>query len=138
MEPMRRLLSIVGWDGVLPVVVAFAPLLVRWAFRPGHLVEVAVAILLPIVLALVRIHVGSKQLIDSCGDEVGWGRHLALAAAIVLLLLFEMCVMILHFADDEPLSAWFVPIALFAIYLATIYMALRPVACDPATAERSY
>ena len=60
------------------------------------------------------------------------------AAAIVLLLLLEMCVMILHFANDEPLSAWFVPIVLFGIYLVAIYMALRPVTCDPAVAERSY
>jgi hypothetical protein len=120
-----RVLSIVGWDGVLPVLVAFTPLLVRAMFPVGHIAEVLAAVLLPIVLALIRIRLGSLQLEQICGENVGWDRQLWFASAIILLLLFEMYVMILHFAKDEPLSAWLVSIVLLGAYVATIWIALR-------------
>ena len=126
MSSHGRVLSIAGWDGILPVLVAFTPLLVRALFPVGHIAEVVAAVLLPIVLALIRIRLGSKQLAQICGENVGWGRQLWFASAIVLLLVFEMYVMILHFAKDEPLSAWLVSFVLLGVYIATIWIALRP------------
>lgn len=126
MSTTRGLLSIFAWDGVLPVLVAITPMLIRALFRPGQLVEVIAAVLLPIALALLRIHIGAKQLARATGGNVGVGRQLVLAAAIILLLLFEMYSLILFFAKGEPSSAWLVPGGLWVAYVVAIWFAIRP------------
>jgi hypothetical protein len=127
---MRNLVAILGRDGILPIVVATTPLVVRLLFGRGHLAEVIAAILLPITLAIYRSHTGGKQLNETCHGRVHWGRQLTFAVAIILLLLFEMYVMILHFANDEPPSAWIVAVVIFVAYIATILIALRPMSSD--------
>jgi hypothetical protein len=123
---MRQLMTIISWDGAMPLLVAFTPSLIRALFPRGHLAEVVAAIFLPILLALFRSHVGSKQLRQFNKSDPIRGRQLALAAAITLLLLFEIGVMILHFANDEPGTAWIVTAALFVSYLFMIWIAVRP------------
>lgn len=132
---MRNLFAILGRDGILPLVVAVAPLIIQILFGPRHIAEVVAAILLPIVLALYRSHTGTRQLSEICQGRIPWGRQLTLAVAIVLLLLFEMYVMVLHFADDEPPAAWIVAVVLFVAYVVTILMALRPNSPDSALVE---
>lgn len=123
---MERLISIVGWDGTLPVLVAATPWLVRLGFPAGHLAEVVVAILLPIALALLRVHLGQEQLVRVCCGGPTWRRQLTLGVSISLLLLFEIAVMILYFAKDAPQSAWLAPLFLYSAYVITIWIALRP------------
>lgn len=125
MSNVNRIVSVAGWDGILPLLVAVAPLAVR-IFPAQHNVEVIAAIFLPIAFALVRVHVGTHQLTEATGGAVGYGRQLELAGAIILLLVFEMYVMALHFAKDEPLSAWLLALPLLAGYIVAIWFALRP------------
>jgi hypothetical protein len=124
---MSRLFSTFGWDGILPVAVGLAPLLTHAMFPKRHFAEVVVVILLPIALALIRIQVGSIQLERVCRGDIRRWRQMLFACAIVLLLMFEMFMMLLTFADDEPQSAWLIPVLLLAAYIVTIWFALRPV-----------
>jgi hypothetical protein len=55
MSNFDRFCLIFGWDGVLPLLVAIVPWIVRTIFRAGHIAEVLAAILLPIVLAIVKL-----------------------------------------------------------------------------------
>ena len=54
--------KLVGWDGGLPLLVAAAPVLVKAIFPKGHIVEVATAVLLPAIVALIRASVGRHQI----------------------------------------------------------------------------
>jgi hypothetical protein len=65
-------------------------------------------------------------LIEASGGNVGFGRQTTFAGAIILLLIFEMYVMALHFAKDEPPSTWLVPFMFFVLYIGAIWFALRP------------
>ena len=95
----RWLLSLAGWDGVLPILVAFSPVIVKLVFPAGHIAEVVAVIILPIFAALIRSAVARTQLSAACsGRPAGLGRHLALVGAIVLLLLFEVYSGFLQFA----------------------------------------
>jgi hypothetical protein len=48
-----------------------------------------------------------------------------MAAAIMLLFVFESAVSILSFGDKIPASAWWIPIGTYAGYLAAVGFALR-------------
>jgi hypothetical protein len=70
-----------------------------------------------------------QQIAKRCGGQAPWLRQIAMAAAIVLLLLFEIAVMALTFSKNLPAEAWCFPVGFYAAYLVMVSLALRP--CRP-------
>jgi hypothetical protein len=121
----RGPLSVVGWDGVLPLVAAGIPLFVRATLPQNQAAHIIVVLFVPILTALVRTSVGWNQIARICNGRAPWHRQTALAAAIVLLLLFEACSAALIFTDNAPVEALLVPLALYCLYLLIISIALK-------------
>lgn len=97
----HRGLTFLVWDGVLPLMVATVPsLLVRRRGRWEALGFLAI-FLVPVAAALIRCGIGSCQLRAVIG-LVSVRRQLGLAAAIVVLLLFEIAVNVIRAAPDIP------------------------------------
>jgi hypothetical protein len=120
-----RLLQIAGWDGALPLVVALGPVLVRTICPKPPVAVGLFLVLAPPVAALIRAHIGWHQIAKRCGGHAPWLRQVAMAAAIVLLLVFEAAVGILTFNDNVPVDAWWIPVGFYAGYLVMISFALR-------------
>lgn len=112
------------WDGLLPIAIAISPTIVRYTFRDGHMVEVAVAIVAPVLAASLRAAVGVHQLDSVTGGHPSLARQVMFSLAIIMLLLVEVFVSTLQFARNEPLSAWFFPAGLFCFYLILIQNSL--------------
>jgi hypothetical protein len=126
-QPIRGPLAVVGWDGVLPLVAAGIPLLVRATAPNNQAAQIIVVLFLPILTALVRTSVGWNQIVRICNGRAPWHRQTALAVAIVILLLFEACSAALIFTDNAPIAALLVPLLLYCSYLLMIWLALwRP------------
>lgn len=121
---MRRLLTSVTWDGFLPVVIACSPFFVRSITDDGHMLEVAVAIVAPVLAAFLRAAIGLHQLDAVTDGKPNLTRQILFTLAIMLLLLVEVFVSTLQFARNEPLSAWFFPAGLFCFYLILMQNAL--------------
>jgi hypothetical protein len=109
-----------AWDGLLPLAMSALPFLVKTFLPRNDIAEVSTAIVVTAVAALLRTAIGSYQIRNQCGGSLPTSRQLALAAAIILLMLYEGIVAILTFADDEPWSAWIFPIVFYFCYLAAI------------------
>lgn len=119
------LLSVLGWDGCLPLIVAISPAVLLFVIPERDLGELTVVIMVPIIAALVRAHHGRRQLEKHIGRAT-LGRQLFFGLAIAVLLLFEGLVGVLHCARDAPPSAWFTAGAIYLTYLCLIVPALRP------------
>jgi hypothetical protein len=119
------LLSAIAWDGVLPLVVLAAPFVAATVFPQNDAVEISAVILVPIVAALLRASSGWRQLVNVSRGHPSAIRQVLLAAAIAVLLLFEIGSGASHRAN-APWSWWSVIGALYAAYLVLILAALRP------------
>jgi hypothetical protein len=126
-----RFLRTIGWDGVLPPIVASAPLIVKALFPNANIAKVLVVTLVPVAAAIIRAHFGVRQIARACGGEVPFFRQIGMAAAIVLLLLFEAGVGILTFSEDLPAEAWWFPIGFYSAYVTMIALVLWPDADEP-------
>jgi hypothetical protein len=125
MNRRKWLLSIIGWDGCLPLLVAISPTILPLFIAGRDLAELTAVILVPILAALVRAHQGRRQL-DRRGARSTLGRQCVFGSAIVVLLLFEALVGVLSYAPDAPNSAWFAAGTLYLVYLGLIVRSLRP------------
>jgi len=123
-----RSYSVLAWDGLLPVAAPMTTLIARAAFPPGHIVEVIVAIFVPMIVALVRAAIAQKQLNRACNGMPTWSRTIALALAITLLLLFEIAAGIMTFGGGAPPEVSAIAVILYCAYLACISFSLRPAA----------
>lgn len=126
--PISRIFEILGWDSVLPVVVASGPMIVKWLIPNGPIAagaQLVAVVLVPIAAACIRASVGMGQIVRACDGRAPITRQVALAAAIVFLLLFEAMTGALACADDEPTSLWWYPVGFYAGYLAMVWLALR-------------
>lgn len=131
---LAQLLQLVGWDGLLPLLMAAGPIVVKMTFPNPPLAAGVALVLAPPLAALVRAHIGWGQIAKRCGGRAPFPRQVAMAAAILLLFVFESAVSILTFEDKIPASAWWVPIATYAGYLIVISYALRSEPEDPCPA----
>lgn len=111
----------------MPAAVAAGPIIVENFFPRNDVAEITAAVIAPIVAALIRTAVGIGQVRRITGEPIPTGRQLAIATGIVFLMLLEGYVTMLTFADDEPWSAWLAPTLIYACYLFSIALALRPV-----------
>ena len=115
-----------AWDGILPVAVALVPIALRTLFPPPNPIVPFAAVFLPIFAAMIRASIGVRQIARVCGGAAPVSRQLGLAAAIVMLLLFELSVGVLATTDGEPAEFWWFPVTMLSLYLITISFALRP------------
>lgn len=123
-----RLAAILGWDGLLPLVVVGSSSLATAVLPKGDPLIVAAIFLVPVVAIIIRGHAGHQQITRVCHGRAPLLRQLALGLAIILLLLFEIGTNILTSINDEPQSVWLWPLGFFAGYLALMLIALRPYA----------
>ena len=126
MRPSFWLWRAAGWDGVLPVAVALVPIVLRTIFPPPNPIVPFAVVFMPIFVAMVRASIGVRQIARVCGGAAPVPRQLGLAAAIVMLLLFELAVGVMATTDVEPAEAWWFPVTMLSLYLITISFALRP------------
>jgi hypothetical protein len=106
--------------------VAAIPFIVKIAFPRNDLAEVAATIFVPMIAALVRSSMAWKQLYPACGRNPPWHRQLFAAAAILVLLVFEVTVSLATLAKGIPQEVWFVAVCQYLVYGALMYCALRP------------
>ncbi len=121
----KWLYSVIGWDGGLPVVVAASPALLPAVLPQRDLAELTAVILVPIIAALLRAHLGRRQFEDR-GIQATFARQLLFGFAIGALLLFEGYAGILHCARGFPPSAWLTAGTIYLVYLCLVALALRP------------
>jgi hypothetical protein len=119
-------LQILGWDGALPLLTALGPAVIRSLWPQPPWPASLFLVFAPPTAALIRTQIGWEQIAKRCGGRAPWLRQIAMAAAIVLLLAFEIVVSVLTFAKDLPASAWWFPVAFYAGYLVMVSFALRP------------
>lgn len=129
----RRGLTFLVWDGVLPLIVATVPSLLAWRRGRREALGFLAISLVPVVAALIRCGIGSCQLRAVVG-LVSVRRQLSLAAAIVVVLLFEIAVGVIRAAAVIPRAAWAVAAGLYAAYLIIIWATLRAPQQDAARA----
>jgi len=90
---MRRtssLLSIIAWDGFLPMFAAAIPLLIKLAFPRIVAAHILTVLLLPFGAAGAQSELIEKQLMQACRGRRPWHRQIFAAGAIILLLIFEL------------------------------------------------
>lgn len=119
-------LQILGWDGALPLLTALAPVAIKAIWPQPPVAAGFFLVLSPPVAAFVRSQIGWHQIAKRCRGRAPWLRQVAMAAAIVLLLAFEVTVSVLTFDDVHPASAWCIPVGIYAGYLIMVSLALRP------------
>jgi hypothetical protein len=118
--------SFVAWDGILPLIVAAIPSAIKLFFPKNDIARIVAALLIPMAAALLRSIVGAQQIRERCAGTLPRSRQIAPATAIVLLMLFEMCVSIMTFAVGVPASVWLIPLSFYVAYLAAIFVAFIP------------
>ncbi len=84
------LLSVIGWDGILPLIVILVPFAIRVCL-PGHAdVMVLTAVFLPIAAFLLRFGIGMHHIsANACGIVFRGFQYLAFAMGVLILLCLE-------------------------------------------------
>ena len=118
----------IGWDGVVPGLVALVPFATRLWFPANSITVLAVVVLVPMGAALVRADVGYREF-RSMGlfRPPAW-RQLLLALAISLLLLFEIVAGLIPLMGDAPFIAWLIPLSIYICYFICVVAAFTTVA----------
>lgn len=124
------LLTLVTWDGLLPVLVLVTPAVVSFFFPNQREAREAVGILLPIVAFLVRFCIGLRHIKTNHCNE--WLRRLQVVALILglfQLVMIDSLVLLAHempianFKDPAEFIVWGV---IITIYLIPMAIALYP------------
>jgi hypothetical protein len=117
----RRIPSMLGWDGLLPLV---SPICTWISTRGPHFLQSVAVTFVPMAVALVRAKIGRRQLVRACGNAEDQNRQLALGSAIVLLLFLEVATSILILG--QQMMSWGGVGLVYLGYFACITYALRP------------
>lgn len=125
-----RAARFLAWDGGLPLVVAVIPFVLEacgW-----QLIAVFASFVVPLFAAFARCEVGLKQIKTRVRNPPPIGRQVLLAAAIVVLLVFEVAVSFSLLHGKAPIELWRFAVCLYVVYLAMIWTALRSTHCNAA------
>jgi peptidoglycan/LPS O-acetylase OafA/YrhL len=117
----RRIPSMLGWDGLLPLV---SPICTWISAQGPHFLQSVVVTFVPMVVALVRAKIARRQLVRACGNAEDTNRQLALGSAIVLLLVLEVVTSILILG--QQVMSWGGAALVYLGYFLCIAYALRP------------
>jgi hypothetical protein len=109
----------------MPLVVALIPSALQALGAGWKFTADMACILVPLAAALVRCEVGVRQLKARVRNPPPVARQILLAAAIVVLALFEVAANIARMCD-VPVEVWYTAGGLYAVYLVFIWGALRP------------
>ena len=122
----KRWRSLVAWDGLLPITVAAVPATIRVVCPRNDGAQIVAVVLVPITAALVRAMIGARQLRKLCEGALPILRQIALAIAIILLLLFEVLISAMTFAQGVVLSDWLTTLCVYVCYVAVMALAFAP------------
>jgi hypothetical protein len=125
-------LQILGWDGALPLITASAPVFIKLIWEEPPVAAGLLLVFSPPIAAFIRTQIGWQQITKRCAGRAPWLRQIAMAAAIVLLLLFEIAVSVLTFGKNIPAEIWWFPVGFYAGYLVMVSLALRSYGPRPA------
>lgn len=136
MRSWSWLISALAWDGLLPVLIGIIPIVVSVLIPNDPVVGIFTCILLPMFAAFFRASIAQWQLQRLCFGETPIGRQILLALAIVSLMISEAILSMLVMApknEKVPMGIWWTLGGSYALYLASILIALSPMPLAPAT-----
>jgi hypothetical protein len=126
MKSGRSTFSALAWDGFLPLFVAAIPLLLKWAGPRDDIGQILAVILLPPIAALARSAMIGRQLAAACRGQRPSHRQVLAAAAIVVLLMFEVGMGIASFDGKVGAGGATFIGAIYLVYVLLIHFTLRP------------
>jgi polyferredoxin len=110
----------------LPLGVCAFSLFVRFFLPQATLLVLLAVAVIPLLSALFRCAMGEREIRRNCQGELPFLRQIALAAAIVLLLIFEVAVSGMSFAKDVRPIEMLITAGIYVLYLAIITLAFLP------------
>jgi hypothetical protein len=125
------LLRVITWDVILPVCIAFAPMVVD-LLLPNHRGAIEVtAVLLPIAAFFLRIRAGERHIASNrCSDGVRRFQFCALCLGILPLILIDCFMILSHLMPRGALltadSDKFALAIVYALYLSSMAVAMYP------------
>ena len=119
------LVSVIGWDGCLPLFVALTPVMLPRIIPDRHMANITAIIFVPMIAALVRAGMGIHQF-ERRGICPTTCRQLGFGCGIIVLMVFEASLGGLVCGGNAPLEAWLIPISIYVIYLCLMIPSLRP------------
>ena len=117
-------LNIFCWDGVLPLVVCVAPLVVKLLFPARQGVSELTFIVIPVMAFMIRYVHGRKY--RRPGEFLIW-QTVLFFVAIFLLFVLDAALAMMHLVQNgAPLDAWATWGALYGVYLLIMAVAIYP------------
>jgi hypothetical protein len=115
----RWLVTVVCWDGALPLIAALCPWLVKVCLPKSDFAELAAVLFVPMALALVRSAVAHRTLRLFFEPPLPWIRQAGIGLALVVLLFVDMALALKVLVPDAPvvlpaLLGWLVYLGLIA------------------------
>lgn len=111
---------------LLPLVIAACPFALQCTLPHGHMLQVAFAIVAPVLLVSLRGAIGVIQLDVNSNGKPPLRKQLLFSLALLTLFLAEVFVSTLQLTRNEQLTAWCYPIGMFCVYLILIQNAVQP------------
>lgn len=114
-----------GWDGCLPLIAASSRLVLPFLIDDKPLVLMIAVFMVPLTTALLRAHRGKRQLEHLVGRASVW-RQVLLAAAILVLIIFEAAMGIIVGEAQAGLDHWLAAGTFYLVYLLLVAAAVWP------------
>lgn len=122
----RWMMQALGWDGLLPGLVATSTEMLALIIPVRGLVMFLAVFVIPLVAALIRAEFGKRRFDGIGADRPARGRVFLFAVAVILLVAFECLIAVLQIRRAATPWPWFGAVGLYLAYLGSILVALRP------------
>ena len=137
---LQWLLTVICWDGLLPLCVVVLPLAVKFFWPNNWGVIAIIAGVLPVVFFLVRLAIGYEHIRKhQVPEALRLVQYTLFFTALFLLALIEGFVVLMQFVPGGAVGNvdHFITLMLFLIYLLAMVIAFYPGPTDQAAAEPS-
>ncbi len=124
----KWLITLLGYDGLLPLVVILVPALIATCLGKGAVVEIT-AVLLPVVAYLWRLKRGVRHIsTNSCHAAFRVVQYATLCLALMFLALVESVMMLSWTLPAQAFKQndYIILAVLYAIYFALMALAMFP------------